>query len=221
MKSSCSVSATPSRNIPRLCCRSGGEDPSSATTRPHWRLRNRLLREPRLAENRYWSVCTSRTNTIAATCAYRLRRISSTSAKLCPAQLVRRRHSPLRRVGRGLPGSTPPASARNRRTGRSSGRRWPFRGLSGGTTAAIRPGRFRRRRIEQRQRSRSLVEPRPPGRYCPGRCASRTARNSLVGLQAGHSPAAASRAPMWYRNVRSSRAPDRSQSGFTSSDTAW
>ena len=30
-----------------------------------------------------------------------------------------------------------------------------------------------------------------------GRCASRTARNSLVSLHAGHSSPAASRAPMW------------------------
>ena len=57
--------------------------------------------------------------------------------------------------------------------------------------------------------------------YSPGRCSSRMARNSLVALQAGHSSVAASRAPMWYMNVRSSSAPDRSQSGFTSSDTAW
>ena len=54
-----------------------------------------------------------------------------------------------------------------------------------------------------------------------GRCASRIARNSLVSLHAGHSSPAASRAPMWYMKVRSSRAPDRSQSGFTSSDTLW
>ena len=56
--------------------------------------------------------------------------------------------------------------------------------------------------------------------YC-GRCASLIARNSLVSLHAGHTSPAASCAPMWYRNVRSSSAPDRSQSGFTSSDTLW
>ena len=54
-----------------------------------------------------------------------------------------------------------------------------------------------------------------------GRCASRNALNSLVSLHEGQSSPLANCAPILYMNVRSSTAPDISQSGFTSSVTLW
>ena len=71
--------------------------------------------------------------------------------------------------------------------------------------------------------SSSLASTGPATDHCPpaGRCCSRTALNSEVGLHSGHASLSANVEPSSYMNARSSIAPERSQSGFTSSDTLW
>ena len=103
-------------------------------------------------------------------------------------QRASRHRFSIRRIRSSVGKSVPPSDSRRTET---SWNEWPLR-------LPMRPAHHASRRRPDCPPCENGRSPSAPLlRYPPGRCSSRTARNSLVGLQAGHSSVAASRAPRW------------------------